>query len=170
MTNKALPGRGFLAARREFRLYSESRKGPFNPLVNLAIAFFRAEGMPFVSGWEGETVCPVRIMRYQSTAGGPTDERSQQSGLFNFRKVLEITKGCRRLRPTVAAQQGGRQPGAGFEQRLIQRHVECSLTRSGVEKVPVHFTPIRGQSCASSQSAQSGFRAPQRRRPCQMSQ
>ena len=115
-------------------------------------------------------------------------------------KFLEIAKRRRRFRPAVKSQNRLAELRNIFKQRLVQRHVERGVAFAGIEQKPrIHltteytentenfgnrfylcvlcafvvnlsFTPIRGHNFSISQFAQSGLRAKQRRRPCQMSQ
>ena len=115
---------------------------------------------------------------------------------YDLGKFLEIAKRRRRFRPAVKSQDRFAKLRNIFQQRLVQRHVERRVASAGIDEKPeIHepqsnketkfverlifvplllcchfFIPVCGHKFWISQFSQSGLRAVQRRRPCQISQ
>ena len=82
------------------------RKRRLDPFVNAPITLHRAQRIPRRGRRDNQAVSPVGIMRHQTAARWPANQRPQQSPLRNVRILLKITERRRRLRPAIKTQHG----------------------------------------------------------------
>src|SRR5438132_3149363 len=92
--------------------------------------------MPPVTWRENQAVSPVRVMRNETAAGGPADQRTQQSQARDLGVFLRITERRAAFGPTVKTQYGLAQLRCELQQRFIQCHVEGCRPRTGIEQQP----------------------------------
>jgi hypothetical protein len=133
VADEALSRQGFLGERRQFGFHLQCRESPPQPVMDAPVAFHGLERMPFMARRKRGAVGPVRVVRHDAAAGRPADERAQQRGAGHLRVFLEIAERGRALRPAVKPQHRPAQARDGFQQRLVQRHVEGRLTGAGLE-------------------------------------
>ena len=138
---------------------------------------------------ENNAVGPICSMWNQPSTGRSPDERAQLRHSFNLSVFLEVAKGRRRFSPAIQTNDGPGKPRRGFQQCFVASHVVRCRTRTGPGEIPMldhvdrlltrrwntdehhrsRILPAEGQRVWSSHLGQSGLRAKQRRRPCQMS-
>jgi len=133
MADETLAGQRFFATRREFRFDVQRRKRESQPVVNAPVTFLGPEQIPFVAGRENCRVRPVGVMRHESAAGGPAEERKQLGRGGNFGVFLKIAKRRCGFGPAIKSQYRRAEPRGMFQQRLVQRHVAGRVTLAGVE-------------------------------------
>jgi hypothetical protein len=112
------------------------KEGIADPGVDAFVTLGGAQGIPGMGGREAKSICPVGIMRHESSTCGPSHQGTQGSEALHIREPLKVPEGGGGLGPTIEAQDGLSALGGGVEKSSVEGHVEFGLAGSGIDEGP----------------------------------